>query len=102
MYSQTLIEHGLNGLPALGITTRAVVQEATGLQHHHIIGLQGHANFVQHADHGHALILKASHLFQPIGLMRGIQMRQRLVHQQQRRINRQGSGQQYPLTLAAG
>ena len=42
-----------------------------------------------------------AHEVQPVGLVRRIQVRQGLVHQQQRRLDRQRPRQQHTLALAA-
>ena len=54
---------------------------------------------MQNADHGFTLRHQRPHQQQPLGLVRRIQVRQRLVHQQQLRLHRQRPGQQHALTF---
>ena len=83
------------------IGASAVVDHPPGLHHDHIVGVQGHADLVQHADHRGALGQEAMHLLQPVHLVRRVQIGQWFVHQHDGRIDRQGAGQQHPLALTA-
>ena len=52
------------------------------VHHHQLIGLQRQRDFVQHADHGLAAGHQLAHHQQPVGLVRRVEVGQRLVHQQ--------------------
>jgi hypothetical protein len=60
-----------------------------GGHHDHLVGLQRHGDFVQHADHGLALRHQRAHQRQPVGLVRRVQVGQGLVHQQHLRLHGQ-------------
>ena len=79
----------------------AVMHSPAGLQNQHVVAHQGHIQFVQHAHHRFALCHQILHPGNPVGLMRGVQMHERFIHQQQIGLGSQGPRQQHPLAFAA-
>jgi hypothetical protein len=101
VHRHAVVEHrfqrAVRGLVGAG----ALVRDAALRHHHHFVGVQGHADFVQHADHGLAVSHQGLHDVQPVGLVRRVEVGQGFVHQQHLGLHRQGAGQQHALALAA-
>ena len=66
-----------------------------------VLGLQGHRYLMQHADHGAALGDQGLHAFEPVGLVRRVEVGQGFVHQQHAGLHGQGARQQHALALPA-
>jgi hypothetical protein len=84
----------------VGTGTGAVVGNGAALQDKHVIRMQRHGDFVQHADHGGAQVHQRLGDAQPVSLVWRVQVGQRLIHQQHLGLNRQRARQQDPLALA--
>ena len=84
-----------------GIAAAAVVHHAAAVHHHEFVGRQRHGQFVQHADHGAARGDQRAHGLHPVGLVRWVEVGERLVHQQQLGLDRERARQQHALALAA-
>ena len=96
-----MLKHRAQGGMGGGVVAGTDVGQ-TALGHDHdLIGAQGKVDLMQHAHHRAALGHQRAHQPQPIGLMRGIEVGQRLVHQQHLRLHRQRPRQQHTLALTA-
>ena len=102
MDGDALFKHRLHRAMRGRFCARALKHHLAGLHEHQRIGIQSHANFVQHADHGFALGHQGTHLLQPVHLVRRVEVDQGLVHQQHLRVHRQCTRQQHALAFAAG
>ncbi|MNT56030.1 hypothetical protein D3C72_1933080 [compost metagenome] len=74
---------------------------ALAQQHHAVTKTAGQGQVMQHHDHGAALIALAPQQVHHAQLVVGVQRRNRLVGQQQRRLHRHGPCQSGACTLTA-
>ena len=85
----------------MGAGAAAVVGDGAAFHDQQIVGLQGHAQLMQHADHGAARGHVGAHHAQPVGLVGRVEVRQGFVHQPDGRLHGQQARQQHALTFAA-
>jgi hypothetical protein len=83
--TMTMPRRGVGGR----IAAAAVVHHAPVVHHHQLVRGQRHRQLVQHADHGAAPGDVLAHQRQPVGLVRWVEVGQRLVHQQHGGFDRQ-------------
>ena len=101
MDANALVKHLLQR-PVAGRVARGALVANAALRHHHqLVGVQGHADFMQRADHGSALGHQLLHHRQPVGLVRRVQIGQGFVHQQHLGLYGQGTGQQHALAFTS-